>query len=644
MKKLFNIIVIILFISNTGKATHIVGGEISYRCLGNNRFEIFATIYRDCINGSVNAQFDNPAYFGVFNAQNIMVDSFLAPMYGNDTLPIVLADTCLSSFDILCVHKTSYFTTITLPSNSGDFTIVYQRCCRNKIIDNIIIDQISPNVGSTFSILITEEGINQCNSSPKFNKWPPINICAGFNIQFDHSATDIESDSIVYKLCNPLNCPRSITGYTFPTPPPYASVPWKTPTYGLNNMLGSKVPLTIDSKTGFLDGIPDNLGQFVIAICMEEYRKGILLSVTRRDFQYNVGYCVATKAAFFTPSIQCDNLTVVIDNKSQNSSTYYWQFNDPKIPGGGSANIKNPTFTYSDTGSYLIQLIINKGTICEDSISKQISLNKKLINADFKSKSFFCIDTAQIGAENITIDTLGNIKSLKWSLYNNKNIIIDSSFSLKPIFSVNDNQTYKVRLVTYAKNTCNDTIFYNVNVPKNPVKSPKLSITANPNIIYAGEKSELMATKYSGFNYQWEPKNAVSNNTINNPIVKPLVPTTYYLTVSDLNGCVVNDSILIQIRNGDCDDPYIFVPNTFTPNGDGVNDVLYVRGGIVETLDFSIYNRWGQKVFETNDKSVGWDGTFQGELLPNEAFGYILKTKCKNGLEFVKKGNISILR
>ena len=639
MFRLFILVTILFSFIHKSHATHIVGGEMSYKCLGNNKYQIFLTVYRDCKNGQ--PPFDDPAIFIAFDANNNGVDTFYANPMGNDTIPVVFPDTCLVSTDTVCVHRTSYIATITLAPRVGGYQIVYQRCCRNKIIDNIINPEIT---GSTYNVIITEEALNVCNSSPRFKNWPPINICAGFYIQFDHSAIDAEGDSIVYKLCTPFEGLTDNNSYDYPTQPPYTEVYWRPPLYSLNNMLGSKIPLTIDKKTGFMDGVPDILGQFVIGICMEEYRNGKLLSVTKRDFQYNVVFCRAVKAAYFAPDIQCDNLTVNLQNQSFNGSTYNWYFNDPKIIGGGTSNLKSPIFTYSDTGTYLIRLIINENSNCVDTAEKNIILRLKTIKAEFNSKSFFCIDTAQISAENVSIDTTNNIKSIKWTLYNNSNKAIDSSFSLKPIFSVNDNQIYKVRLVTYAKNLCNDTIFYDVVVPKNPVKSPKLSIYADPNLVYSGENSQLFATQYTGFNYQWSPKNEVDNDTIYNPKIRPLVPTTYYLTVSDLNGCVVNDSVTINIRNGVCEDPYIFIPNTFTPNGDGINDVLFVRGGIVDSLEFSIYNRWGQKVFETNDRTIGWDGTFNGEALPNEAFGYILKTKCKNGAEFVKKGNLSILR
>jgi gliding motility-associated-like protein len=86
------------------------------------------------------------------------------------------------------------------------------------------------------------------------------------------------------------------------------------------------------------------------------------------------------------------------------------------------------------------------------------------------------------------------------------------------------------------------------------------------------------------------------------------------------------------------------VPNAFTPNGDGANDVLYVRGVGVEELEFKVYNRWGQLVFETTDIRQGWDGTFKGKEQEMESYGYTLMVTFIDGSKIKKQGNITLLR
>jgi gliding motility-associated-like protein len=92
----------------------------------------------------------------------------------------------------------------------------------------------------------------------------------------------------------------------------------------------------------------------------------------------------------------------------------------------------------------------------------------------------------------------------------------------------------------------------------------------------------------------------------------------------------------------DCGEMY--VPNAFTPNNDGANDVLYVRGICLESLTFMVFNRWGEKVFETTDQRVGWDGSYKGEDLNTGVFVYRLEGKTYDGVGFSLKGNVTLIR
>ncbi len=89
--------------------------------------------------------------------------------------------------------------------------------------------------------------------------------------------------------------------------------------------------------------------------------------------------------------------------------------------------------------------------------------------------------------------------------------------------------------------------------------------------------------------------------------------------------------------------PRIDVPTAFTPNGDGINDILYVRGAAIQMMDFSIYNRWGQLVFRTSSTEQGWDGTFNGKPQPMESYAYVLNATFINGETESKRGNITLL-
>ena len=153
-----------------------------------------------------------------------------------------------------------------------------------------------------------------------------------------------------------------------------------------------------------------------------------------------------------------------------------------------------------------------------------------------------------------------------------------------------------------------------------------------------------MSTLDDDYSYLWSPASSVSNPVIPDPTANPLETTTFVVEIEDAFGCTNKDSVTVFLKNFICGEPFIFVPNAFTPNGDGVNDILYVRANAVTEVYFVVYSRWGEKIFETRDKDFGWDGTFKGAQLSPDVYGYYLTLRCLNEEQYSKKGNITLLR
>lgn len=701
-------------LSQAGRATHIVGGEINYECLGNNNYRIVLTVYRDCYNGSPDAPFDPQASIGIFDTAWNLVRNQRVAFIKDDTLPIVLSNPCLAIPPNVCVHRTSYTTVVNLPFRAGGYHIAYQRCCRNQLIRNI------PNpltVGATYYAFLSEAAMRGCNTSARFNNWPPVAICVNEPILFDHSASDKDGDSLVYRLCSPLEGANQ--AFPKPDPPyvgPYIPVTWLGPTYSLNNVLGG-VPLSIGLHTGLLTGTPNTLGNFVVGICVDEYRHGVLISSTRRDFQYNVADCGVPTAAFFVPDILCNTLTVAFDNQSTRAHTYRWEFGS----GTAASSLAEPVFTYPDTGRYTVRLIVDPGAPCSDTFEHTLHLKKTtLAAANVQIKKADCNATGGSIAmtDQSTAPGIG-ITGRAW-LVTGPGGFLGNSSETEPVFPFTQPGTYTVRLIVTAADGCKDTSVTRITSPVppalflrdsvrlcpgasvplfpdfvagfqyrwspeqglsdatagNPVATPAAStrysvtithastgctrvadiladvvavppfrVSASPDTITAGQTAQLTAQLPGGSNYQWSPDRHLSAANVARPTASPVETTTYRVTARTPEGCIVRDSVTLFVLRARCEEPYLFFPTGFTPNGDGVNDALRLESAVpLESVYWVIYNRWGQKVFEADDLSDEWDGTFKGAPQPAEAFGYFLRVGCPGGEMFSKKGNVTLIR
>lgn len=187
-----------------------------------------------------------------------------------------------------------------------------------------------------------------------------------------------------------------------------------------------------------------------------------------------------------------------------------------------------------------------------------------------------------------------------------------------------------------------------VTVFTSPLGLEDISATADPQNITVGGSSQLQALPENGdYTYQWTPPTHLDVSFGDSPTSTPPGTITYLVTISDfgeLGVCSRTDSVTVFVYEDVCGEPNIFVPNTFTPNGDGENDLLLVRGGNITDMNFSVFNRWGEKVFETTNQSEGWDGRYKSNLAEPAVFVYYLDVKCGDGQTYFKKGNVTLAR
>ncbi|MCX6200538.1 MAG: PKD domain-containing protein, partial [Bacteroidetes bacterium] len=321
----------------------------------------------------------------------------------------------------------------------------------------------------------------------------------------------------------------------------------------------------------------------------------------------------------------CDsNLVISLINQSTNAQQYFWSFGDSTF-----STQQNENHVYHLPNTYTVTLIVQDTNRCHplDTVSQTVTMLPNL-NVDFTTADV-CSGTA------VLFNNLSNPSSqFIWNF-------ADGNFSnqYSPSHDYTSTGNYFVQLVGIDTNTCNvrDTATHNVIVHEQPVAN---FYTIGDTIGY--EKPITFNNSSTDYtNLFWNFGDGTTLNDEENPVH----------TYETVYGVVV----CLTAVNGNCIDTFcknifisftslIGVPNAFSPNGDGINDVVYVEGkGIVE-LDFSIYNRWGEKVFESHNQHDGWNGIYKGVLQEMEVYTYAVTAVLVNGDNKFLKGNITLLR
>jgi|GEM_PF-558607 len=387
----FKLFLVLLFLGNgaISFASHVAGGTMTYRCLGNARYEITMEFRRDCINGDDIAPFDDPANFGVYDQNGFLVNNvfdgttgqigrFQVPLTTNDTLIETLTTECDVISGDVCVQVTVYRDTINLANIDGGYIIAYQRCCRNITLQNV---EDPLETGATYWVRITEAALLECNTAPVWDAWPDIYICAEDTLDFFHSAFDPDGDSLVYELCVP-SAGLNSTDNSWTIPPTNLVIPEVVFSngYDLNNVFGAGDPLTIDPQTGRMFAVPFPIeSQFLVGVCVKEYRNGVLLSEIRRDFEYNVRICGRAPIATAEPDafMKCNSLEINFENNSTSnfqdfdSLDFTWIFDYPDNT--FTSDAVAPSFTFPRSGNYTVALAVSDGT-CVDTAFVEVSV------------------------------------------------------------------------------------------------------------------------------------------------------------------------------------------------------------------------------------------------------------------------------
>lgn len=211
----------------------------------------------------------------------------------------------------------------------------------------------------------------------------------------------------------------------------------------------------------------------------------------------------------------------------------------------------------------------------------------------------------------------------------------NTSTQSEPTICFNSIGTFDIELTITDASGGSSSIIQQITVNSAPTVTAILDT-----VITLGGNANLIALGSGPGAYLWTPDANIDCDTCSTTFASPWQDTDYIVTLTDINGCYATDSVKVLVNFVEA----IGVPTAFSPNGDGFNDVLYVKGIGINRLKFTVYNRYGQKVFETDNQGIGWDGTFKGRDENTGVFTWMLEYTLVNGNAGVLKGNTTLVR
>jgi len=275
LRKKFRLLFILalLCFSQQAVASHSMGSDLTYECLGNNQYLIRLSFYRDCLGVPAGSFAFVDVNSSCFPAGYIILDPI--PGTGQEITPICSTEvTTCSGGTYTGIQEYIYEAVVTLPGPCADWTFSYDLCCRNAAITTIV----DPDLQNIFVQATLNNVVAPCNSSPVFSNRPVPFVCVGQEFCFNHGAYDVDGDSLVYQLITPFN-----TGG--------ASTVTYLPGYNAQNPLLSNPPMNFNAATGDFCVTPTQLEVTVMAVLVSEYRNGVLIGSVERDIQITVINC-----------------------------------------------------------------------------------------------------------------------------------------------------------------------------------------------------------------------------------------------------------------------------------------------------------------------------------------------------------------
>ena len=489
--------------------------------------------------------------------------------------------------------------------------VIYQAVCAN--CGGLAIFPTTPGVWAPNN-LSTSGGVTHCN-------------LAMIKIAFDFAGVEAGLQSSINGL------PRDTAGCT-PLTVDFTDTVANAVKYYWNFGDGSPVAITSVPTASHTYNL---VGTFRVMLIAEDsttcnIRDTAYLNIHAGNLQANLDFNPVKLAPCDSLKFRFDNISVPPAVRPFTNQSFVWDFGDgsPTVA-GGTASVFH---SYAAPGSYIIKLILTDTVYCNapDTVKKTISI-APLVVANFTTPPTGCTPyMAQFTNTSVAGQTF------IWDFGDG-----GTSGATNPVHTYNTAGAYTITLIALDPNTCNlaDTISFNINVFNNPVSD--FSFIPNPPVANVPSTFTNLSSA-DAVRFKWFFGDGDS-----------LLTTSRLNVIHQYNASGTFTVCLVAINNAGCSDStcrsvqtvvaaQVDVPNAFTPNSGDINSKVFVKGFGITKLTFIIWNRWGQKVFETNDKNVGWDGKYKGVLQPMDVYGYTLEAEFFDGKKTTKKGDITLIR
>jgi len=346
---------------------------------------------------------------------------------------------------------------------------------------------------------------------------------------------------------------------------------------------------------------------------------------------------VTTAFTIDTLAFECDSFVISLTNLSTNYTSLLWDFGD-----GTTSTLENPTHIYTTPDSFIITLVASNPNACNATdTSAQLIFQPNNVVALFEAANG--CPPHELSITNSSI----NATSYEWTFWDGT-----TSTDSIPTFGELATGNYSLTLTAYNPLTCNDS---STATGSFTVFDRPTAFFTTSDSTYALDEDILFLNESSPGVYLWNFEDGTTSD-LPDSVIHAYTERGVYnpcITVTDSNGC--DSTYCKQLRIDFMG--VIDVPNAFSPNGDGMNDVLFLRGLGVTELEFKIYNRWGELVFETDDIAIvcneiekciqtkGWNGTYKNEKQEMDVYVYTLQATFQDGQDTgVRKGNITLIR